>query len=78
MTGYKSTENHKTELQWLANGFVLNENATGTEEWNNRYYTFVVTRYSFSEVHKDEHFISFLPIYNRHNCFVGILVLLKV
>lgn len=53
MVDYRSTENHKTELQWLAEGFVLNETPSGTTEWNNRFHTFRVTRYSDHDVHED-------------------------
>lgn len=43
----------KTELQWLKEGYLINEGAEGELGWNNRYYTYKVMRYSFDQVYKD-------------------------
>ena len=48
------TQKH-TKLQWWNLGYDLNEDAVGSEEWNNRYCTFKVFRYTDDEVHPDEY-----------------------
>ena len=51
---YKSTEDIKTELQWLKAGYILKANAKGIDGWNNRHCRFPVKRYTDDEVIKDE------------------------
>lgn len=53
MGKYKSTDDNKTELQWLTEGFVLNVDAVGNVEWNNSYCVFLVKRYPADQVHSD-------------------------
>lgn len=43
----------KTQLQWAKDGYVLNKDAKGTNEWNNGYHAFFVTRYYADEVNKN-------------------------
>lgn len=43
-----------TKLQWWNLGYDLNEDAVGSEEWNNRYCVFKVIRYTSDEVHPDK------------------------
>lgn len=43
----------KTQLQWVKDGYILNEDAKGIIEWNNGYHVFMVTRYYENEVHEN-------------------------
>lgn len=53
MTNNEIKRVKKTQLQWAKDGYVLNKDAKGTNEWNNGYHAFFVTRYYEDEVHKN-------------------------
>ena len=52
-TQYKSTDDVRTESQWLKKGYIVKDTATGIKGWNNRHCTYRVTRYSKDDVYED-------------------------